>query len=170
MSAKEALKHPWMDQLVQRDIDKSKYGVSTAFSNLKTFNSDSNLKKATYTFISQQLLSKKERDDFLQIFNALDSDHSGSLSKEEFLAGSTKFFGESLPEKEVLELYNQADIDQNGTIEFGEFVTAAMKQDELHSTKKLQNAFNAFDTDKNGSIDKEELMKVFEFSDDYNIE
>jgi len=45
-----------------------------------------------------------------------------------------------------------------------------MKQDELHSNKKLQNAFNAFDTDKNGSIDKEELMKVFEFSDDYNLE
>lgn len=85
------------------------------------------------------------------------------------MAGSTKFFGESLPEKEVLELYNQADIDQNGTIEFGEFVTAAMKQDELHSIKKLQNAFNAFDTDKNGSIDKEELMKVFEFSEDYDV-
>jgi calcium-dependent protein kinase len=27
------------------------------------------------------------------------------LSKEEFLKGSTKFFGESLPENEVLELY-----------------------------------------------------------------
>ena len=86
------------------------------------------------------------------------------------MAGSTKFFGESLPEKEVLELYNQADIDQNGTIEFGEFVTAAMKHDELHSTKKLQNAFNAFDSDGNGSIDKEELMKVFEFSDEYNLD
>lgn len=85
------------------------------------------------------------------------------------MAGSHKFFGESLPEKEVLELYNQADIDQNGTIEFGEFVTAAMKQEELHSTKKLQNAFNAFDTDKNGSIDKDELMKVFEFSADYDV-
>ena len=45
-----------------------------------------------------------------------------------------------------------------------------MKHDELHSIKKLQNAFNAFDTDKNGSIDKEELMKVFEFSEDYNAE
>lgn len=170
MSAKEAMGHPWMEQVIQRDMDKSKYGVSAAFANLKSFNSDSNLKKATYTFISQQLLSKKERDDFLQIFNALDTDHSGSLSKEEFLAGSKQFFGESLPEKEVLELYNQADIDQSGTIEFGEFVTAAMKQDELHSIKKLQNAFNAFDTDKNGSIDKEELMKVFEFSEDYDLD
>lgn len=80
-------------------------GVSTAFSNLKQFNSDSNLKKATYTFISQQLLSKKERDDFLNIFNALDEDHSGYLSKEEFLKGSKKFFGESMTDKEVLELY-----------------------------------------------------------------
>ena len=75
-----------------------------------------------------------------------------------------------MTDKEVLELYSQADIDGNGTIEFGEFALAAMKHDELHSIKKLQNAFNAFDSDKNGSIDKEELMKVFEFSDDYNVE
>lgn len=157
-----------MEAIIARDKDKSKYGVSAAFTNLKSFNSDSNLKKATYSFISQQLMSKKERDDFLQIFNTLDTDHSGNLTKDEFIAGATHFFGESMPEKEVLELYNQADIDNNGTIEYSEFVLAAMKQDELHSIKKLQNAFNAFDTDKNGSIDKAELMAVFEFSEDYN--
>jgi Ca2+-binding EF-hand superfamily protein len=61
-------------------------------------------------------LSKKEKDDYLQIFNALDTDHSGSLTREEFLAGSKSFFGESLPDDEVIELYNQADLNNDGTI------------------------------------------------------
>ena len=67
-----------------------------------------------------------------------------------------------------MDLYKKADLDNNGTIEFSEFVAAAMNQEEKLSVKKLQDAFNAFDADKNGSIDKEELMKVFEFSDEYN--
>lgn len=43
-----------------------------------------------------------------------------------------------------------------------------MAQEEKLSLKKLQDAFGAFDADKNGSIDKEELKRVFEFSDDYD--
>lgn len=34
----------------------------------------------------------------------------------------------------------------------------------------MQDAFNAFDSDKNGSIDKKELMSVFAFSDEYNVD
>ena len=49
-------------------------------------------------------------------------------------------------------------------------MAAAMNQEEKLSIKKLQDAFNSFDTDKNGSIDKDELMRVFEFSDDYNVQ
>lgn len=113
-------------------------------------------------------MSKKERDDFLQVFNALDTDFSGNLTKQEFIDGHQKFFGDGLTQEEVIELYNKADLDNNGTIEFSEFVAAAMNQEEKLSVKKLQDAFSAFDTDKNGSIDKEELMRVFEFSDEYN--
>ena len=81
MSAKEALNHKWLMQVIKMDIKKSRVGVTEAFKNLTKFNSDSNLKKATFSFISQQLVSKKERDDFLQVFNTLDTDHSGNLEK-----------------------------------------------------------------------------------------
>ena len=33
----------------------------------------------------------------------------------------------------------------------------------------MKDAFSAFDKDGNGSIDKHELMDVFQFSDDYDI-
>jgi Ca2+-binding EF-hand superfamily protein len=45
-----------------------------------------------------------------------------------------------------------------------------MKQEELLSEQKLQTAFSAFDTNGDGSIDKDELLKVFGFSDRYNLE
>ena len=107
--------------------------VSAAFSNLKNFNSESNLKKAAYSFISQQLLSKKDKDEFKAAFDTLDDDKNGCLTKDEFFKGHKEFFGESLPLEEVEELYNQADIDGDGTIQYSEFVLAAKKKEEAHS-------------------------------------
>ena len=66
-------------------------------------------------------------------------------------------------------MYKAADLNNDGTIQYSEFIVAAMKQEELHSEKKLQDAFNAFDNDKNGSIDKHELMTIFEFSEGFDI-
>jgi Ca2+-binding EF-hand superfamily protein len=45
-----------------------------------------------------------------------------------------------------------------------------MKQEDATSEAKLSNAFAAFDTNGDQSIDKEELLKVFGFSDNYNLE
>jgi len=52
MSAKDALKHVWLKALIANDALKAKQGITDAFKNLSTFNSDSNLKKATFSFIS----------------------------------------------------------------------------------------------------------------------
>jgi len=41
-------------------------------------------------------VSKKEREDYLAVFNALDTDNSGSLTEAEFTAGAEKFFGNGL--------------------------------------------------------------------------
>lgn len=133
--------HPWMKQIVDKKKRESQVGVSAAFAQLRQFNSESNLKKAAYSFISQQLLSKKDKDDYLQIFNALDEDHNGSLTRDEFINGSNQFFGESMSEEMILDLYNQADLNNDGTIQYSEFVLAVMKQEELLSEKKLRTAF-----------------------------
>jgi Ca2+-binding EF-hand superfamily protein len=59
------------------------------------------LKKAAFSFISQQLLSKKDKEEFQQVFNSLDDDNNGCLTKDEFIKGHHLFFGESLPLEEV---------------------------------------------------------------------
>jgi calcium-dependent protein kinase len=114
-------------------------------------------------------VSKKDREEYLQVFTELDTDNSGALTRDEFKAGADKFFGEGHTPEQVTELYNAADLNNDGTIQYAEFIVAAMKQEELHSEKKLKDAFNAFDKDGNGSIDKHELMTVFEFSEGFDI-
>jgi Ca2+-binding EF-hand superfamily protein len=44
-------------------------------------------------------VSKKEREDYEKVFNALDTDNSGSLTEDEFRAGAAKFFGNGLEEQ-----------------------------------------------------------------------
>ena len=52
MTAKDSLNHIWLKTLMANDAMKAKQGISDAFKNLSQFNSDSNLKKATFSFIS----------------------------------------------------------------------------------------------------------------------
>ena len=61
-------------------------------------------------------MSKKEREDYEKVFNVLDEDHNGHLTRDEFLKGASKFFGDGLTEKEVDELYKAADLNNDGTI------------------------------------------------------
>ena len=114
-------------------------------------------------------MSKKEKEDYKKVFDTIDEDHNGHLTKDEFIKGASKFFGEQLPEEQVLEIYGAADLDNDGTIQYSEFVVAATKQEENHSEKKLKDAFTAFDKDNNGSIDKHELMTVFQYSELFDI-
>ena len=72
-------------------------------------------------------MSKKEKNDYKKVFDNLDTDHSGYLSKQEFKIGAAQFFGSQFPIEQVMEIYDAADLNNNGSIEYGEFVVAAMK-------------------------------------------
>ena len=76
--------------------------------------------------MASQLMSKKEKNDYKKVFNNLDTDHSGQLSKKEFKIGAAKFFGSELPLEQVMEIYEAADLNNDGSIQYGEFVVAAM--------------------------------------------
>jgi len=39
-------------------------------------------------------MSKKEKEDYKKVFDTIDEDHNGHLTKDEFIKGASKFFGE----------------------------------------------------------------------------
>ena len=80
-SAEEALKHPWITEMSNIQVDSSV--AMGALSNLKNFRADQKLKQATFAFIASQLLTKNEKENLAKNFKAIDKNADGKLSKEE---------------------------------------------------------------------------------------
>jgi len=52
------------------------------------------------------------------------------------------------------------DTDQSGFVDYSEFIAAAANKHKILSKDNLQNAFDAFDTDGNGSISVDEIKSM----------
>ena len=108
-SADECLKHPWITEMSNVQVDSTV--AMGALSNLKNFRADQKLKQATFAFIASQLLTKNEKENMAKIFKAIDKNGDGKLSKEEILDGYDKFFGKTMEKEDVLKMFDAVDID-----------------------------------------------------------
>lgn len=139
-------------------------------SNLLEFRNETKLRQTVYAFIASQLLTKQEREHYRRVFEQLDVDMNGTLTEDEFVRGTKAFFGEQLTEFDAMQLYRKIDLNGNGTIEFNEFVLVTLHKDELHSQQKLRAAFDMMDKNGDNTISPDELLDVFSFNDNFNIE
>ena len=88
-------------------------------------------------FIARKLTSHEEKENIEKIFNQLDKDHSGTLSKEELLEGYKMHINELDAEREVEEILAKVDIDESGKVDYSEFITAAMDAKKLLSISNV---------------------------------
>ena len=65
-------------------------------------------------------------------------------------------------------LFNMFDTDNSGSLDFEEFITAMSLTSKGDTDTKLAWAFKLYDQDGNGSICKEEMMKMIEATDAMN--
>lgn len=159
ISASEALNHPWITNASHQQLDVQQ--AVSIFNNMKQFRAGQYLHKATLTFIATQLSTKGERDEMLETFKAIDTDNSGTIDRQEMIAGYSKIFGEAENvEEEVDKIMAEVDTDKSGEIDYTEFVIATMNRQKLLSRERLQAAFNAFDKDGSGSISADELREM----------
>ncbi len=114
-------------------------------SNLKNFRGEQKLKQAALAFIASQLVTKDETEHLEKIFQAIDKDGDGNLSKEEILEGYEDHFGVPISEEEVDKMFLEIDIDGNGSIDYTEFVMATMNTQSMVNNEKLELAFKMFD-------------------------
>jgi calcium-dependent protein kinase len=142
-SAEESLKHPWITEMSNIQVDSTV--AMGALSNLKNFRADQKLKQATFAFIASQLLTKNEKENLAKIFKAIDKNGDGKLSKEEILDGYDKFFGKTMEKEDVLKMFDAVDIDKSGFIDYSEFVIASMSEKQLLTDEKLLTTFKMFD-------------------------
>lgn len=87
-------------------------------------------------------------------FIALDKNNDGSLSFEELHQG----LGHKEDSETLIKLLKAADTDNSGRIDYTEFIAATMDQHMYMRNDYMRTAFNMFDQDGSGRIDKKELI------------
>ena len=79
----------------------------------------------------------------------MDTDFSGTISKEELLETYKNLFKAEKSEKEIIaevnEIWARIDIDNSGRIDFSEWMIGAANKHEILNAERLKKAFDMFD-------------------------
>ena len=89
-------------------------------------------------------------------FKALDKNGDGNITFEELKAG----LGHKENAETLIELLRGADTDKSGSIDYTEFIAATHDHQTYMRDDYLRTAFDLFDKDKSGKIDKDELISI----------
>ena len=161
LSALKALQHPWILQNTKSKLPDA--GVmSPVMERLRQFNTSNKLRDAVETFIITQCLTVKDVRSLRQVFQTIDKDGDGKLSREELLEEYSKTSAD--PSEDVDRIMKAVDTDNNGFIDYSEFIKATLDRRQLLSAANLQRAFKAFDRDESGSISAQELKAMLQGS------
>lgn len=68
-----------------------------------------------------------------------------------------------------MNLLKASDLDGSGTIDYTEFITATMNAQVFMRDEYLMTAFQMFDKDGSGKIDREEIIQLLQGDDMQNL-
>ena len=106
-------------------------------------------------------LSEDELNEFREIFNLVDKDGGGSISKEE-LSELLDTLGIDATPEEVEQMIGEIDSDGTGDISFEEFVQVmSRKVNANYTSEQVRQSFRVFEKDcPTGYVKAEALMKA----------
>lgn len=99
------------------------------------------MQQAALKFITTQLVSKQEQEELMKVFQALDNNGDGKLTKEELIQGYSQTMDLATAQEEMKKIMELADTDLNGKIDYTEFITATIDKKKLLSKDRLKTAF-----------------------------
>ena len=155
----DIIEHPWLSLIPNETVNPS------CLKKLTAFYAQSKLEKATLAFISSQLLEQTELNELNKMFQQIDINKDGKLSREELKIGFAKY---NIPIN-IDELMAKCDIDGNGFIEYNEFLLASMDRSKAMSRVKLYEAFKAYDANVDGVISFEEIQSALGADDNLSL-
>ena len=167
LSAEKALKHAWFQTKQVKQIESmnnlAKHNIIKLVENLTKYRSDNILRCAVIAYLVHNNTQLKEAHEAIKLFNQIDENGDGRITKEELYNGLQQYLdkkGDELKE-EVELIFNHIDADHNGFIEYEEFIRAAIDKNYFLSDNFIKFAFSYFDRDGSGNITMEEVRNLF---------
>ena len=167
-NAKKALEHKWFKnekiKASQTCYNIKNRQLNKLIENLINYKSDNILRCAVIALLVHNSIQLNQAHDGVKLFNKMDKNGDGKISKEELFDGLQPYKKELSDEelrKQVNQIFANIDTDHNNYLEYEEFVRATIDIDHFLAVNFLQFAFNYFDKDRNGEITYEEVKNKF---------
>ena len=164
ISAEQALNHPWFKEFKsQEKYNKinDKNTMKNLIENLKTYRRTSVIQETALAYLVHHFPQIKDVVNSCKLFNQIDNNGDGKISKAELLKGFSERYTSDTLESDVEEIYKNLDMDNNGYIEYEEFVRAAVSKEYFVKENVLRYAFRYFDKDGSGEITFDEIEALF---------
>ena len=164
ITAEQALKHPWFETEDIKNLDYLDDAIArNMMSNLERYKSDNIIRCAVLAYLVHQNMNIKPCQDASKLFNSLDTDHDGKLSKKDLINAYLRYY--NLNEQQAINkaeyIFKNIDTDNNGMIENEEFIRACIDPNLFTSYNHIKVAFDYFDKNKKGAISLEDLESKF---------
>ncbi len=157
-TGEDVLKHIWFKNVYNEVHNMTKIDYSVLM-NLKNFTFTSKFQKIVLKFLVN-VLNDEEVEHLKIVFQAMDTDHTGALNKEEIAEGFRKV-GLKITKDEVDEIITKSEDCEHGKINYSEFLYAAMDFKKNINKDMLISAFSYFDLDKTGQIGISDIEEAF---------
>ena len=161
LSAHEALRQPWFDELNIQANERGKKLISKdILGRLRGFSAVSNFWKEVIRLLVMIHDDSPHIQDMYSIFFYIDVLGNGVINNVEI----EKLFasqGEHLSEKEVQDIVTSLELRTKNTITYSEFITAVLDPKFYKNDKYLTEAFRRFDVDNDGFISYQDVQNCF---------
>lgn len=147
LTAAAALKHPWIEKTVANCRLPNELVIS-----FDLFRVAPPLKRIALNCLAKKAPPAKYKN----IFTALDTTQSGTLTRYEFMEG---FKNSGSSPEELEDLFEKLDVNMNGEIMYTEFLAATLEAEGELEEAQLEEAFDMI-AKKSKFITKKNCMKI----------
>ncbi|CAF1615039.1 unnamed protein product [Adineta ricciae] len=113
------------------------------------------------SFRQRLLESTTKQSDLIEIFSAIDQDHSGRITFEEFRQTIKSLKLGINNDEDIKTLFHQFDTTNNGQIDLDEFLKQLRPPMNERRQRAVLNLFNSIDVNKDGQLTTSDLKTKY---------
>ena len=155
-SSKELLQHNWFKSNIEL-YHSEEFLDNEVLNNLKNYSSPIHFKKIILRYLIN-MVSENELQKLKQTFVAIDRDHTGFINLKE-LERAFQILNIKISNKDIQKIYEAAS-EQKGSIDYSQFLIASINVKKNLKKEHLIQAFEYFDIDDSGFIDKSDIQNA----------